>query len=439
MDALTWHSSVLPPASSEKCPRERRKVANKTTLCNGTAVSPRPTKVPRLWCKRLQLTTSPLNNCGAESQIINLLPNAIISNILFGFLDQSPKQLSTIRSVCTSFHSMARASFRKLHLRPDITKEVDLILTHSLTNNIINQFLNLKEVDFSYCANFDDYRLELLSPLINKLRVLKLRGTRITDGGVMKLFGYEDCLKWCDHVHQRSATTIDINMKQNLTNAKNEIKSCPSASLEVLDLSENGITNKSLLAVAYTCLELKRLSLSMCAGITDDFLDSVPLFLVNLTSLDLSHSSVTSRGCCHLARLPSLQSVDISACTALRGRCIEALITGRHPHIFLACDYDEFDIIDEDQFIIQQQLGLARETESLSQLTSIGARYANGGIDDNLLNTLATYAPNLHTLDLRHYRGNDLKTGCLSPMKMSLRKLRQNGMKVAFTRCDVMT
>mmetsp|Transcript_979 Transcript_979/g.1786 ORF Transcript_979/g.1786 Transcript_979/m.1786 type:complete len:178 (-) Transcript_979:120-653(-) len=177
----------------------------------------------------------------------------------------------------------------------------------------------------------------------------------------------------------------------------------------------------------------------MCTGITDDFLDSVPLFLVNLTSLDLSHSSITSRGCCHLARLPSLQSVDISACTALRGRCIKALVTGRHPHIFPTRDYDEFDIIDEDQFIIQQQLGLTRETGSLSQLTSIAARYANDGIDDNLLNTLAAYAPNLHTLDLRHYRGNDLKMGCLSPMKISLRKLRQNGMKVAFTRCDVMT
>jgi len=257
MDAPPSPSSVLPPASSEKCPRERRKVANKTTRCYGTAMSPRPTKVPRLWCKRLQLTLSPRNNCGAESQIIKLLPNAIISNILFGFLHQSPTQLSTIRGVCTSFHSMARASFRKLHLRPDITKEVDLILTHSLTNNIINQFLNLKEVDFSYCANFDDRRLELLSPLMrsNNLRVLKLRGTRITDGGVMKLFGYDDCLKWCDHVQQRSATTIDTNMEQTLTNAKNEIKSRRSVSLEVLDLSENVITDKSLLAVAVSIIQ----------------------------------------------------------------------------------------------------------------------------------------------------------------------------------------
>jgi len=426
MDAQPPHTSIhlMPhPTRGQQRSRERRKVAREKTRSDDTMMCPRPTK---------RLRRQKPRNSGAKSQIIKILPNDIISNILFEYLYQSPKQLSTIRSVCTLFRAMARDSFTELHLRPDITRKANLILTHSLTNNMINQFINLKEIDFSFCDNFDDRQLELLSPMMRskKLRVLKLRGTQISDEGVIKLFAYDKCLQWCE---AQWAVVADTHSEQIPTNKKHEIEPRPSVPLEVLDLSENGITNKSLLAVAYTCLELKHLSLSMCTAITDDFLESVPLFLVNLTFLDISMCSITSRGCCHLARMPALRTVDISACPELSGQALAALVTGKHPPPSI-CDDAVNEILDDDQDMMQK-LGLTRENGSVSQLTTIAARFAEG-IDANLLDTLATCAPHLHTLDLRHYRGNDLKTGFLSPMKMSLRKLRQNGMEVAFSRVD---
>lgn len=175
----------------------------------------------------------------------------------------------------------------------------------------------------------------------------------------------------------------------------------------------------------YTCLDLKHLSLSMCSGITDDFLDSLPLFLTKLTTLDVSMTSITALGCCHLARLPSLREVDISACPVLSGQAINALVSGKHP-----CASEVIGMNDEKR--IMQNLGLIRENGSASRLTSITARFAND-IDAHLLDTLDTRAPHLQTLDLQYYGGRDLKTGFLSPLKMSLRNLRQNGVDVKFS------
>lgn len=163
----------------------------------------------------------------------------------------------------------------------------------------------------------------------------------------------------------------------------------------------------------------------MCTGVTDEFLGSVPVFLPKLTVLDVSMSSITSRGCCHLARSPALRKVDISACPGLSEQTIEALVGGKFG------DGDVNEVYDEQNII--ELLGLTKGSGSVSKLTSIGARFAEG-VDSNMLDFLATQAPHLQTLDLRHHRGNDLKKGLFSPMKMSLRKLRQNGVEVAFSR-----
>jgi len=291
---------------------------------------------------------------------------------------------------------------------------------------MINQFTNLKEVDFSFCKSFDDRQLQLLSPMIrsNKLRVLKLRGTQISDDGVKKLFDYDKCLKW----YEAQSVAMDTNLNQIPANNQHKIGPRPSILLELLDLSETKISDKSLLAVAYTCLELKHLSLSMCTAITDDFLESVPLFLSNLNYLDVSMSSITPRGCSHLACLPALRTVDVSACPELNGQALTALVTGKHPSS--DCPNDENGINDDE--LIMQRLGLKREKGSLSQLTAISARFAKG-IDANILDTLAKFAPHLQTLDLRHYQGNDIKDGFLCQMKLSLRKLHQNGVEVAIS------
>jgi len=162
----------------------------------------------------------------------------------------------------------------------------------------------------------------------------------------------------------------------------------------------------------------------MCPGITDVFLESVPHFLTKLIILDVSMTAITSRGCCHLAKLPALRAVDISACPGLNWHTIKALLEGKA---------DEADINEgnDDQHLMQRS-GMLRENGGVSLLTSISARFANE-IDGVFLDSLATRAPYLQCLDIRHYRETDLKTGFLSPLKTSLRKLRRNGVEVAFS------
>jgi hypothetical protein len=161
----------------------------------------------------------------------------------------------------------------------------------------------------------------------------------------------------------------------------------------------------------------------MCSGITDVFLESVPHFLTKLIILDVSMTAITSRGCCHLAKMPALRAVDISACPGLNWHTIKALVEGK---------VDEADINEENDQHLMHMPGLSRENGSVSLLTSISARFANE-IDCVFLESLATQAPYLQCLDIRHHREKDLKTGSLSPLKTSLRKLRRNGVEVAFS------
>ena len=135
--------------------------------------------------------------------------------------------------VCKLFRSMANSSLKVL----DFKGKVHLDIPKAL----FSQLSNLREVDFSHCTNFCDKHLEQLAPMRQKLRVLKLRGTNISDDGIMFFLEYDKCLK-----------AAGANLKQ--TNA------FPSLPLEVLDLSKtkscgrNRISNQSLLAIA-VCIE----------------------------------------------------------------------------------------------------------------------------------------------------------------------------------------
>lgn len=163
----------------------------------------------------------------------------------------------------------------------------------------------------------------------------------------------------------------------------------------------------------------------MCAGIGDHFLDTMASFLTKLSVLDLSMTGITSIGCSYLARMPALREVDISGCDKLSGDAIKALVEGR---IGDGSDTDEKMYNDQNTM---EHLGLIKEDGSASQLTFIAARFAEG-VDANVLETVARKAPNLKVLDLRHHRGHDAKAEYKSPLKLSLRKLRQRGVKVAF-------
>lgn len=127
---------------------------------------------------------------GCTSPIQTILPNDIISNIIFGgYLDDSPMQLAKLRMTCRRFNSLARTSFSVLDIRPPRT------FTTRAFSKIIDQFRCLKEVDVSFLgSSFTDRHMEVISSssLRSKLIVLKLRGTVVSDKGVAKYFQYKE-------------------------------------------------------------------------------------------------------------------------------------------------------------------------------------------------------------------------------------------------------
>lgn len=144
------------------------------------------------------------------------------------------------------FRSMSRESFTTLKYRQNTQRSTkfNLLSDQLAYNKMVNEFTNLREVDFSFCDDFTDSNLDLLSPVRSKLRVLKLRGTGITDKGVSSFFEFDKHVKWVE-----TACAAMRNSEKRST-----LEPMPSSPIEVLDLSETKpwrveITNLSLLSV----------------------------------------------------------------------------------------------------------------------------------------------------------------------------------------------
>lgn len=318
------------------------------------------------------------NNC----RPMDMLSNDTLANI-FGFLDQT--QLANTSCVCKQFKVVAETSMISLDLR-----KVKL----PLLNQIISRYTNLSHLDFSNTREFDDRLMQLLLPVREKLQSLKLRGTKVTGRSIESFFG--------------------------LTNRQRRIR------LEILDLSQTMITQNSAVTVAICCPHLKSLKLSICKGITDAFMECIPLYLTKLQALDVSMCPITAKGCRSLFCVQSLRAVDISACTQLNKHAIRALVTG-----IIVCDEkdapDSGDELDEIEFLRK------RGNVNVSQLISISAQYMKE-VDSNLLDVMTACAPHLRRLDFRHYQ--EVTNTNLSQFKLSLRKMQQNRVQVAFSRSN---
>lgn len=332
----------------------------------------------RLKAKMAAKVRKATNDC----RPMDMLSNDTLARILFGgFIDQS--QLANISCVCKRFKLVAETSLISLDLR-----KVKL----PLLNKIISRYPNLCHLDFSDTREFDDTHMQLLLPVREKLQSLKLRGTKITDRSIGSFF--------------------------DLTNRQRSIR------LEILDLSHTMITQKSAVTIATCCPHLKSLKLSICKGITDAFLEYIPTRLTKLEVLDVSMCPISAKGCRSLFRAQSLRAVNVSACPELNKHAIRALVTG-----IIECDGkdvpDSGDELDEIEFL--------RRRGNVSQLISVSAQYMKE-LDSKLLDVMTVCAPHLRRLDLRHYQ--DIVNTDLSQFKISLRKLQQNGVRVAFSRSN---
>lgn len=181
-----------------------------------------------------------------------------------------------------------------------------------------------------------------------------------------------------------------------------------------------------LLCIQYACPQLKVLRLSGGKGITDEFLDSIPVFLRHLHTLDLSMCGITSRGCRALSHSPSLRNVNISACLGTNGEAIQDLVTGN----FSVTDNGENDGEEGIQLRKELHFGLMKGRHSKSKLTSIVAQFATG-IKATSLKTIITNAPNLKMLDIRYYQGGNLMDS--DTVKTYLRELKCKEVDVEYS------
>ncbi len=117
------------------------------------------------------------------------LTDDTLSRILFsGFLENSPYQLLQTMSTCKRFQSLAKKYVVSLTARQGKRYNQPTV---EMISDILQRFDNLQEVDFSGCRNFGNSHLERMEPMRNKLRVLRLKDTQVTDAGVMKFFEYD--------------------------------------------------------------------------------------------------------------------------------------------------------------------------------------------------------------------------------------------------------
>ena len=120
-----------------------------------------------------------------------ILGDDIIGHILFGgYLDNTPKQTAILRGICHQFNSLTSTYCTTLDAKPSFLKKKVTLSTRTLSN-IVRNFPSLTHVDVSHLGDaFTDKHMRLLSPSLVNIRVLKLRGTAVTNEGVMDSLGF---------------------------------------------------------------------------------------------------------------------------------------------------------------------------------------------------------------------------------------------------------
>lgn len=365
------HKKAATPTSSDGVPSQLQCTGDTSPQHNYDESSSNP---PSKRLKRHKLDDSSANSFSP----LQMLSNDTLANILFsGFIDQTPRQLAKIVAVNKRFKLVAEKTLTSLDLRKA-----------TISKTLLRRYPNLSDVDFSNNSG----PVTLVHSMRRKLKTLKLRGTKVRDQQMLKFF---------DRFFDRS-------LYWNLP-------------LEMIDLSGTMISDFTAFAIAHCCPQLKILKLSMCRGITDRFIESIPKLCPRLEILDVSMCSITTKGCRSLFYAQALREVDISACPGLNGHAIQGLITGE--------TIDDNDGSNDVNCLDAPEV--QRKRDSVSRLVSISAQYMSD-MDSSTLELIAVHAPQLRRLDLRQ---NQVSSNTdLSLLKLGLHRLRQNGVQVAISR-----
>jgi len=113
--------------------------------------------------------------------ITDALPESVLSKCLFDGYLNTGFVLRALSCVSKTLCSIARETVRMLDLRR-LSMKVENV------QNMVSRFQNLSSLDLNHCSQFSDNHLTNLLPLQHSLTILRLRGTAVTDRGVVDFF-----------------------------------------------------------------------------------------------------------------------------------------------------------------------------------------------------------------------------------------------------------
>ncbi|XP_033227477.1 F-box/LRR-repeat protein 14 [Belonocnema kinseyi] len=272
---------------------------------------------------RIQTTTF----CNTSTNVSNLYPE-ILAHI-FSYLDV--RERGRAAQVCSAWRDAAyhksvwRGVEARLHLRRQAPalftslvrrgiRRVQVLSLKKGLGEVFKGMPNLEALSLSGCFNFTDTGLtNALSQEFLVLAELDLSLCKqVTDASVGKIAQYLKNLEklnlgGCGNISNTGLMLIAWGLKKL---KKLDLRSC-------WHISDNGIAHLAGLNKdsSYGNLPLlEHLGLQDCQKLSDESLRYVSVGLTTLKSINLSFSCFTDSGMKYLAKMPSLQELDLRSC-----------------------------------------------------------------------------------------------------------------------------
>eukprot|EP00978_Attheya_sp_CCMP212_P021018 scaffold60871_cov48-Attheya_sp.AAC.5 len=276
IETHTFQCSTSSPKSSRRDgPRSHTVLNIPRSLCQIHSAQ------PEIDVREKGIIVASKNNVRTRSihSALDVLPDEVLSKIFFdGYVD-STEVIKNLSCVSKRFRSVAQETVLQLDL-----SRFEKIQPQNVAS-VVSRFHNLTSLDFNYCSGFTDSHLLELTPLARQLRVLRLKGTSVTDKGISGLLG----------ITQNAAMLEELDLS-----AMNRPQSLMRG-------------DKSVIAITKSCPHLKSMSLGWCTLVTPDSIVEIKR-LTQLQELDLSMCNAASLSACTiLSGMPYLQVLDMSA------------------------------------------------------------------------------------------------------------------------------
>lgn len=315
--------------------------------------------------------------------IFEMLPDSVLSKCFFDGYLNTVSVMKSLSCVSKRTQAVARETVKMLDLSRYLNLGVGDIET------VAFRFPNLSYIDLNYCTQISGSHLMKLVPLAKTLRVLRLRGSCITDENIEAFFA--------------AANQLSVGNAASMLEELDLSATTKGGSIRIGDVSVKKISS--------ACPNLRTLLLGWCSRVSDDSIDSLRK-LQNLRQLDVSLSSISNAACLSLSKMPWLLELDISA-TRVQDEGVRTLVSGKlDPPSPL-----HSTVLEEDYRILQQQNIHRCELETLN------LRFIKG-ISVGTLGLMAHHAHRLKTLDLSHC-GDVIYE--IAGAKKLIREMKQNG------------